>query len=140
MLFFNFCHMFILQPNKIITIVFAIVISFSLTAVAQQASEQSPVGYDSVEEALQALQSEPGVQMSTHDSWTVAIQQNEASTIVWSFTQEGHDAHPAVIRREFVEQEGLLSIDMKGLCESEEEPCDLLFQQFRLMDKEILQN
>ena len=126
--------------NWIVAITILFTTLFSMTAGAQQSSDENPVGYDSVDEALQALQSDSNVQMTTHDSWTVAVEQQDGATVIWSFTPEDHIAHPAVIRREFSEQEGLLSIGMAGLCEAEEEPCDLLFQQFREMDAQMLEN
>ena len=132
--------MFIIPRVRIFNLAFALIIPFSMTVEAQQSTEGNPVGFESVGEALEALQSDSEVRMSTHDSWTVAVEQKEGATIIWSFTPEDHVAHPSVIRREFSEQEGLLSIDMAGLCESTEESCDILFQQFREMDKNMLEN
>ena len=101
---------------------------------------RSSIGYASVQEALDALSSKPGVQIQTTkpDGWTII---NEPGNIQWSFTPSGHYAYPAAVRRAVkVNPVGDVYIEMTGLCQAEKAPCDRLMDEFKDLNERIRQS
>ena len=97
-------------------------------------AEKSTIGYATVADALAALKLKPGVKVSaTADGWTVFAE----GTALWSFTPEGHPAHPSAVRREPVERDGKVVIEMAVLCEAGKEPCDQLVRDFTILNESI---
>jgi hypothetical protein len=97
-------------------------------------SGKSSVGYDTVAEALAALKAKPGAVIREEaDGWTVIDDDNA----LWSFTPEGHPAHPSVVKRKAVERDGRVVIEMAVLCESSKAPCDQLVSEFTELNEEI---
>ena len=56
---------------------------------------------------------------------------------MWSFTPESHPAHPAAIKREVIERDGMVYIDMNALCQAEKRECDALIEQFKEINGKI---
>lgn len=96
----------------------------------------STIGYETVAEALAALKAKPGAEVSeTPDGWTV-IRDGSA---LWSFTPDGHAAHPSAVKREPVTSDGKTVLNMTVLCQAEKIPCDDLVREFTRMNEELTQ-
>jgi hypothetical protein len=95
-------------------------------------AESSTIGYDSVADAMTHLRSKPGVEFSTENGWTIAV--DRAALTVWSFAPEQYPAYPAVVMRRVVEREEQVSIEMNVLCEASKADCDELVRTFAAMN------
>jgi hypothetical protein len=94
-------------------------------------ARQTVIGYASVKEALEELKAKPGVVIVTKpDGWIIATEPKVYAQ--WSFTPEGHYAHPAVVRR-LVQQrpDGEVYVETSALCGAEQHSCDRLMAEFR---------
>jgi hypothetical protein len=100
-------------------------------ATASAEDEPAPIGYTSVDAVLEALQTEPSAQFREQRGWTVVASRERDEPVEWFFTPEGHDAHPAVVKRTALERDGVGMIDLAALCESEQAACDRLLDDFR---------
>ena len=110
------------------------------TDAASGISSQSGIGYATVEEALAAVKTKPGVQVeiAQPDGWTIV---NEPANVQWSFTPSSHPANPAVVRRELkANGGGDLSIQMSALCQAEKAECDKLLEDFKELNERIRQS
>ena len=107
---------------------------------AQQATASSPIGYATIEEAFNALKSDPGAGMKEYEGWTIFNQKGGGKYVLWSFTPVDHPAHPSAIRREVVKKEGEIFIKMDALCDSNRLDCDLLIDQFKKINERIKQD
>jgi hypothetical protein len=101
--------------------------------------KQSVIGYATVEEAYQALKAKSGVTFSITkpDPWVIATE--PVTFTQWSFTPQGHYAHPAVVRREIKQKEGNVYVEMTALCQAEKIPCDKLIDEFKQMNERMVQ-
>lgn len=95
---------------------------------------QSRIEYKSVEEARTALLAKPGVTAQDQSGWLVV---NDGGTM-WTFAPEGHEASPAVVRRQIVEQDGRLFIHTELLCQAAKPPCDRLNQTFQDLNAQMM--
>ena len=95
-------------------------------------AERSTIGYDSVADAMAGVRARPGVEFSTENGWTIAVDR-EAMT-VWSFAPDGYPAYPAVVMRRVVQEGEQVSLEMKVLCEAEKAECDDLVRTFAEMN------
>ncbi|GAB4114396.1 MAG: hypothetical protein Tsb0027_03080 [Wenzhouxiangellaceae bacterium] len=91
--------------------------------------------FQSVEEVYEYLRSADGVSIRTEQGWTIA-EQNEDMAL-WSFTTEGHPAHPAVFMRQVVIDKEQISLRTWGICEAEKEACDMLSAEFEKLNQNI---
>jgi hypothetical protein len=121
-----------------------IVSTFSMLAQASQNAKvsgpgysggKSPIGYPSVQAALEALRARSDVKVTEQDEWIII--NDPVSTTLWSFTPMNHPAHPAVIKRSVVENNGGTYLDMKGLCQAEKAACDKLMEEFKEMNEKM---
>jgi hypothetical protein len=119
---------------------FLIALLYLPALAAQQATEPSPIGYATIEEAFETLKADPGAGMKEHEGWTMFNQKADGKYILWSFTPVGHPAYPAVIRREVVRKGDEVFINMDALCHSNQLDCDLLIEQFKKINERIKQN
>src|SRR5689334_7758232 len=86
--------------------------------VSARGQTQAGVGFNTVAEALRALKSTPGVQISAPPSGWVIISDGKNDT-QWSFTPPDHYAYPAVIKRILKKYgDGKLYSEMTALCEA----------------------
>jgi hypothetical protein len=90
--------------------------------------DRSNIEYESPADALVALRSKPGVEISVQGGWTIAYE--PASHVIWSFTPEKHAAYPSVIKRAIVEKDGSVFINMDVKCKASKEICDELVRDF----------
>lgn len=113
-------------------------------AQAQPASAASSpaspaIGHATVQETLQALKAQEGVNFTTTkpDGWVIAAR--PLSDTYWSFTPPGHFAYPAVVRRQIRQHEGNVSVETVSLCEADKPSCDRLDAEFRAYNEELRQ-
>ena len=99
--------------------------------------ETSAIGYPTVAAALAALRTKPGVTIRVEDGWTIAEERADRSSAVWSFTPQGHPAHPAAVKRTTYEEDGQVWIDMQVLCQAAKAPCDTLVREFQELNDRI---
>ena len=116
-----------------------VVLSYMSQVIAQQVAESSPIGYASIDEAFTALQADPQAVMTEYEGWTIFNQKDRGVYTIWSFTSEVHPTHPTVIRREIVKRDGEVSIRMNALCHSSQLDCDLLIEEFNVINERIRQ-
>ncbi len=110
----------------------------SLTpTVAQEPDAVSIIGFDSIEEAFNALEGDPDATPTEYEGWNIFTQKLSGSYVLWSFTPEFHPAHPAVIKRLIVSKDGELSISMNALCYAEKSQCDALVEQFKVVNENL---
>jgi len=122
----------------------AIFITSLLFASLVNADELAPekgIGFKSVNEAMTFLKTKQTVTFTVTkpDGWVIA---NDTSPFtVWSFTPEGHYAHPAVVKRELKQNEdGGVYMKMNALCQAEKEPCDRLIAEFEELNNKMRKN
>ena len=119
------------------------VITVSLMIVFAAQAQQSPsapqpdgsqptIGYGSVQEALAALRSKPGIEELERDGWVLfQDRESEKSMTLWSFAPPTYTAYPSAVKRTVFEREGTVQIEMKVLCEATKEACDQLVREFQ---------
>jgi hypothetical protein len=112
------------------TIVLAFFVFASHIALAAD-DEPAPIGHSSVAAVLASLRAEPSAQFREQRGWTVVASREGGTAVEWFFTPDGHEAHPAVVKRTAVERDGIGMIDLAALCHAEQEPCDGLLDDFR---------
>ncbi len=96
-----------------------------------RAAEPAPIGYATVAAVREALRGDPTATFQEQQGWTVVASREHGQAVEWFFTPEGHPAYPAVIKRTVVEQDGTGLIDMTALCQTAQQACDLLLEDFR---------
>jgi hypothetical protein len=94
--------------------------------------------YPSAEAALASLKARGDVTLSEESGWTIA--DDKANRTLWSFTQPGHPAHPAAVRRTVVLENGQPSITMNALCQASRQACDNMLEEFRRMNTALQQS
>jgi len=110
------------------------------SGMAQQTPDASPrsssIGYPSVAAALEALRARSDVKISNQGDWTIV--DDPGATTVWSFTPPNHPAHPAVVKRAFVQKEnGAWDVVMNVLCQADKPPCDKLVADFQALNERM---
>ena len=63
--------------------------------------------------------------------------QIDGDRILWTFTPEWHSAHPTAVKREVIEKDGKVFIEMSVLCQSSKPECDQLVEQFEQLNDNI---
>lgn len=125
-------------------IVVAVLASVAICGHAQEVrqppipeAKESTIGYPTVAAAFKDLRSKPGVKVRVENGWSIVEVRGEKSSAVWSFTPEGHPAHPAAVKRTTFEKDGQVWIDMKVLCQAAKEPCDTVVREFQELNGRI---
>lgn len=108
-----------------------------LIFAAAAALQPDGIGYPSAAAALEALKARGDVAISEQGGWTIA--DDKAHHTLWSFTQEGHAAHPAAVRRAVVNENGQAAIRMNILCQGGRAACDALAGEFGRMNAALQQ-
>jgi len=98
------------------------------------AQEGSSIGYPSVAAALEALRSDPTATESTDRGW-ILFQRGRLE--FWSFTPEGHPAHPSAAKRTGYQAGGGWHVVTKLLCQSTKASCDALREEYRQLDERM---
>lgn len=110
-------------------------INFLLLAAA---AATDSIAYPSAEAAQAALKARGDITFSVEGEWTIA--DDKASHTLWSFTQPGHPAHPAAVRRTVVIENGQPAIRMNALCQAGQAACDEMLEKFRRMNMALQQS
>jgi len=107
--------------------------AFALVGAAR--AEDAPFGYDTVAAVREALRKDPKATSRSQQGWTVVASREHGTAVEWFFTPEGHSVYPAVVKRTVVESDGKGLIDLAALCETEQQACDALLEDFRQTHK-----
>ena len=98
----------------------------------------SSIGYQSVQQALDALRLKPGVVVEESEGWTIITdKQSEKSNSIWSFAPTTHPAYPAAVKRTIFERNGAVQIEMNVLCQAKKAPCDQLVRDFQALTEQL---
>ena len=89
--------------------------------------------YGTPQSLLATLRQNPDVQVQQQEGWTLAI--DETHQRIWLFTPPTHAAHPAALKRELVEQDGVLVVRTGILCGASKVVCDGLMQETGRVDE-----
>jgi hypothetical protein len=95
----------------------------------------SSIGYPSVDAALEALHSKPGVKITNQGGWTVA--EDSSNDTFWSFPPPGNPAYPSAVRRQFVTDANGTSLQMTVQCDASKDACDELVRSFQRLNAEM---
>jgi hypothetical protein len=95
--------------------------------------ERSNIEYKSPAEALEALRSKPGVEISVQGGWTIAYE--ATSHVIWSFAPEKHASYPSVVKRAIVEKDGIVYLKMDVKCKASKDACDELVREFTQLNE-----
>jgi len=101
------------------------------------AGDESGIGYSNVQEAYDALDSNPSAKLTEYEGWSIFNIKQDGKYILWSFTPEHHSAHSSAIRREVVSRAGEVNISMSALCHADQDSCDQLIEEFKLINENI---
>jgi hypothetical protein len=112
----------------------ATLLASATVASAQTDSARQGIAYASVADALAALRAKAGVTFAKNADWTIA---NDTDRSIWSFTPEGHYAHPSVGRRTLVAHQGGYFVKTEILCQAEKPACDKLYADYQLLDRRM---
>ena len=104
---------------------------------ASRPSQDTGIGYASVQEAYDALSADDSALRSSYEGWTVFNQKLDGQYIIWTFTPEEHPVHPSVVRRAIVSRDGEVQIGMDVLCYANPLDCDELVVQFRQINENL---
>jgi hypothetical protein len=108
-------------------------------ALAQSAplaeSSHTAIQYSSPGAALDALRADPGVIFTQRNGWIVAS--DAANHAVWSFAPKEDPAYPSVVKRDLVEREGKVMINMSVHCEASKAVCDDLVRKFLSLNEQV---
>jgi hypothetical protein len=96
----------------------------------------SSIGYSSVAAALKDLQSKPDVKLSVQNGWTIA--EDRSHFTLWSFAPESDPAYPSAVKRTAVQQPGgIVTMNMRVLCQSTQAACDKLVADFNALNERM---
>jgi hypothetical protein len=73
------------------------------------------------------------------DASYVAVSDKSKDTI-WTFTVAGHPAHPSVVCRRPVQDDGKLRLQMDVRCNADEAECEKLVNAFQELNQRMLQD
>jgi len=100
-------------------------------------SKDSSIGYPSVQEALVALRADTSISESEQGGWLIFA--DAAHHTLWSFTPSAHPAHPSAVRREAIERDGAVYMQMSVLCQADKAACDQLVRDFQRLNEQMSQ-
>jgi hypothetical protein len=107
---------------------------------ADEAALDAAIDFASVAAALDALRNDPAAQFESQAGWIVVASSERGNPVLWSFTPEGHPAHPAVVKRTALEKKGLGFVELATLCQGPEPECVALLDEFRQVNQKIAQS
>ena len=111
-----------------------------LSALAASAAEPPEIDYPSVGAVLEALRSDASAKFDHQAGWIVVSTVERGNPVLWSFTPEGHPAHPSVVKRTALEQKGTGYVQLATLCEAPEPDCVRLLEDFKQINQRIAQS
>lgn len=115
-------------------------LALALPALAQEAPPAAAkLDFPSVAAALKDVEARDGngTIVTRSEGWTIVNEPLAAAQ--WSFTPEGHYAHPSVVRRVIKRSQGSTSVETASLCEAPREACDKLLVEFASLNDRITQ-
>jgi hypothetical protein len=92
--------------------------------------------YGSVAAAATALRAKAGVQFRNEHGWLIAEDARERT--LWSFSPPDHPAHPSVVRRKVVEENGRVTLSTNVFCEATKKPCEALVREFDALNERAM--
>jgi hypothetical protein len=107
---------------------------------ASEARIEAVIEYPSVAAALEALRTDPAAQLESQAGWIVVASSERGNPVLWSFTPEGHPAHPAVVKRTALEKKGTGFVELATLCQGPEAACVELLDEFRQIAQQVAQS
>ena len=87
------------------------------------------ISYPTVEAATSALRAKAGVRMREENDWLVFADPSEDA--FWSITTPANPAHPTMVKRRLVEQNGEVKLLLAARCGAPKPVCDQVVQRFR---------
>lgn len=100
-------------------------------------ANDNAIGFDTVESAHQALDSDPDAVLTEYEGWKVYKKKLDGTYELWSFTPFVHAANPTVVKRTIQQKGGELTIVMSALCEAATNVCDDLIEDFKEINRNI---
>jgi hypothetical protein len=125
------------MQNRVLAAVSIVGVLTAMPCRSAESALNTGVGYKTVNEALAALKASPGanITVTKPDGWIIANEREKDTQ--WSFTPEGHYAHPSVVKR-IIKQDGRgVYIEMSALCEGTKSNCDKLLAEFEQLNERI---
>src|SRR5687767_13626755 len=107
---------------------------FLFCAPVAHAADDAAIDYASVAAALDGLRADAAAQVESQAGWTIVASSERGTPVLWSFTPEGHPAHPAVVKRTALEEKGRGFVQLATLCQGPEPECFRLLDEFRQID------
>ena len=97
---------------------------------------RSSIEYPSVDVALAALHSKPGVVFTTKDDgWTNA--DDPATRTTWLFSPKSSPAYPAMVKRQVVVKDGATVLKTSMICEATKDACDDLARTIQKLNADV---
>lgn len=106
-----------------------------LVIVSSQALAEVLTRFDSVKQVESELRTQSTVQFYEKNGWLLA----ESGFYLWSFTQQGHPAHPAVVERLVFQHDGAVRVRTRQICKKSERVCAQLSAEFESLNQNISQ-
>ena len=127
-----------------------LVLTFLFSGCASTSKEDNKLGYNGLLNAspknsgalqsLENLKSNPDAKFRIDKGWTIVDVNNEDEQSIYSFTPESHPAYPSIVKREIIEKNGSIYIDMSAKCAASKEVCDELIQKFVALNNKVRQS
>jgi hypothetical protein len=111
-----------------------------LAALAVHGEERPEIDFPSVGAVLEALRSDSRAKFERQAGWIVVATVERGNPVLWSFTPDGHPAHPSVVKRTALEQKGTGYVELATLCEAPEPDCARLLEDFKQINERIAQS
>jgi hypothetical protein len=134
---------FLMRKTAIILLALLFVLAACSKSPTPQASSETStdntgIGYPTVQAALTALKAKPGVKIRDQQGWTMIEDPvSKDAYDLWAFAPQGNPAYPAAVKRTIYKQEGQVFIKMTALCESSKTACDALVSNFKALNDQI---
>ncbi len=129
---------------KILTSVILIVLLVGCTStdndeLGYQGHKKSSPKAPNALQVLESLRGNPSAVFSTQNGWTIVNVDSEQENSIYSFTPQSHPAYPSIVKREVVEKDGSIHINMTAKCGATKDICDKLVQQFVALNDKVKQ-
>lgn len=100
-----------------------------------QETDQSTIGFPSVEAAMTALKARKDVSFSTQAGWTIAA--DPSGPTLWSFPPKGHAAYPSAVKRQIENRPDGAYVNMGVRCDASKNACDDLVRSFEALNEQM---
>jgi hypothetical protein len=122
-----------------LTLFLAILVSHAVAGELPPLPEAdgSTIGYRTAAEALASLRARPEVVENEQQGWLLF--QDKSNNTLWSFAPKDHPAYPSAVKREIIEKDGKLYVNMRVHCEAGKKACDQLVRDFQELNEQMRQ-